>query len=699
MAELDYSFLQADQPIENAAEDMLDRGGFARLVADQVIAGPPAQGFVIALIGPWGSGKTSLLNLVVEEVKSRGDTVVLRFDPWLFSHAEELVVRFLGELSSQLRERREERLIGIADSLSTYGDALSQLGGLPVVGVWATLVGKLAKAPAALRTPYSVHHQRTEIQTALAKLDRRVLVLIDDLDRLEGDQIRDVLRLVKLVGDFPNVTYLLAFDDSYVSSALGLKGDEGQEYLDKIIQGVHHIPEIDMSALTRMLLAELDRALSGADVGYWSSEDWQNLFVLAIRPLFRSVRDVRRYLNAAPVTLRLLNGEVAGADALALEALRVFVPNAYALLPAMVDTLTESPDTRRESHREDDSRIRVEALVAAAPEADRDAVRQMIRRLFPSVGGLVGGSTVIHGASEMKRKLRVANPDVLRIFLRKTLPENVAPATMVANVVSKLEDEGALSGLFEELEPRMLENVVARLEAHVVDQPPEAKTPAIVALYNVRRRLPEPSVGFFAVSPNIALQRVVLRMLEAITDEAERAGIIATAIPRIERLLDRIDLIDLVGHAENVGHRLVSESDAATWLDAELDVLLSMDPIELVQEPDFPRIVHLLRSSRPEAAADWEARLIDSNDRLLVLLTASLGEATSQTVGDVAVTKNYRLPWETLGHSIGEERLCQRVLELAASLEDRAEVDEKSVIALDLAVRYATGDRPNDRWS
>jgi predicted KAP-like P-loop ATPase len=134
----EYGYLQSDEPITRRAEDRLNRASLAEAIADQVIHSPPGQGFVIALDGPWGSGKTSVLNMIEESVMERSETVVLRFNPWLFSGTEQLVGRFLQELSAQLGEKadaaEDERLRNIGARLAGYGEVLAPLGWVPLLG-------------------------------------------------------------------------------------------------------------------------------------------------------------------------------------------------------------------------------------------------------------------------------------------------------------------------------------------------------------------------------------------------------------------------------------------------------------------------------------------------------------------------------------------------------------------------------------
>lgn len=76
-----------DRPIERPTEDKLERERFIERLADAVIAGnSKATGVIIGITGPWGSGKSSILNLLANHIsETRPEAIVVRFDPWLIS--------------------------------------------------------------------------------------------------------------------------------------------------------------------------------------------------------------------------------------------------------------------------------------------------------------------------------------------------------------------------------------------------------------------------------------------------------------------------------------------------------------------------------------------------------------------------------------------------------------------------------------
>jgi hypothetical protein len=180
------------------------------------------------------------------------------------------------------------RLTEAGNRLLTYAEVLEPLGWLPLAGPWLSRAGRTGKLVKGLRDARrdqpSVEEQRESVRAVLADLDDRVLVVIDDVDRIEREQIRDMVRLVKLVGDFPNTTYLLSYDRGPVEAALGNTREEGRAYLEKVVQVVHDLPEPPPSALVGILLEELQAIVDAIDHGPFRVEDWQNLFPDGLRP-------------------------------------------------------------------------------------------------------------------------------------------------------------------------------------------------------------------------------------------------------------------------------------------------------------------------------------------------------------------------------------------------------------------------------
>ncbi|MEM9873677.1 MAG: P-loop NTPase fold protein, partial [Myxococcota bacterium] len=118
-----------DRPIKSATDDRFRRAPLAGLIATYVIGAPKDVSVVFALTGPWGAGKTSVLNLIETQLDSER-VVVVRFNPWLFSGTEQLTVQFVRELATQLGQKGGS-LAAVGKKIEAYGTLL-EIGSPPV---------------------------------------------------------------------------------------------------------------------------------------------------------------------------------------------------------------------------------------------------------------------------------------------------------------------------------------------------------------------------------------------------------------------------------------------------------------------------------------------------------------------------------------------------------------------------------------
>ena len=124
--------LNPDLPITKNSEDILNRSTFANSLAKTLLQYSFSSSLTIGLYGEWGSGKTSLLNMVLETVESKdSNTVILRFNPWLCSNSKQLITQFFKQLSAAIKLKKPKMnctpFVRQYDILSNkWGDLLCQ---------------------------------------------------------------------------------------------------------------------------------------------------------------------------------------------------------------------------------------------------------------------------------------------------------------------------------------------------------------------------------------------------------------------------------------------------------------------------------------------------------------------------------------------------------------------------------------------
>ena len=176
----------ADNPISTASEDLLQRSKFVERIVHEIDMIDASQGYVMAVMGQWGSGKTSVLNLVKERLSDSG-TILVEYNPWLLSGAEELVSGLFREINAKLNKKGVKYRAAI-DKIIDYGEILAPLTSVPVVGAWANGVLMPFQVMAKrrnLRTT-SVVEQKEQVAEALTNIDSSIVVIVDDIDRLDN---------------------------------------------------------------------------------------------------------------------------------------------------------------------------------------------------------------------------------------------------------------------------------------------------------------------------------------------------------------------------------------------------------------------------------------------------------------------------------------------------------------------------------
>lgn len=354
-----------DRPIASERADQLDRGPFVEslvrtLVVNDVDAaggtiGPRATGFTVGLTGRWGLGKSSVLNLLELRLGSMDRVIVASFNPWLFKGRDELVSGFFNALRSALGRSQSERARDLMADVERYRQAIDYAGhgaaalidlhgggGIATAG-WTRLRAMGKAAPKAkLRSP---DEERKTLEEKLASAGCAVVVLIDELDRIEDDVVRAVAQLVKAVGDIRGMSYLVAYDPDRVVDALGRgTGEErrrsGERYLEKIIQ--HPIPlrplfGEDTKTLLEAALADHEVQLASPRAA--SQQAMLDHLVEAIE----TPREVKRLVGAFAVLEATVRGELCPYDVLGYCWILTKSPALRDGIAAHVDDLVTDP--------------------------------------------------------------------------------------------------------------------------------------------------------------------------------------------------------------------------------------------------------------------------------------------------------------------------------------------------------------------
>jgi hypothetical protein len=179
------------------------------------------------------------------------------------------------------------------------------------------------------------------------------------------------------------------------------------------------------------------------------------------------MRDVRRYAASIRGTVESLDGQIELADVLALEAIRVFLPDVFARLHSAVDGLITTSSLSY-SGRGDPPHLKagIDGLIDVAG-AQEPVVRAMLERMFPAGRRHIGGSS--YDASwkgRWLRERRVAHEEILRLYLERVAGEGLRAFTEAEGAWALMADRGALDGYLRSLDAERQQDVIASLEVY-----------------------------------------------------------------------------------------------------------------------------------------------------------------------------------------------------------------------------------------
>ncbi|MER6449524.1 KAP family P-loop NTPase fold protein [Streptomyces venezuelae] len=688
-----------DDPILDSGSDLLNRQRLARALVEEVQEMNATRGAVVAITGKWGSGKTSLLNLTANILQETEDVRVVDFNPWFFSGTDHLIRFFFDEMARQLsserdrKKRLQDSIAGVAERFSRYSASLSPLKFIPGVGAVIDSAEKTAEGVTQALSS-SIHEQRSEIATALKGMNGRIVVLIDDIDRLTRQEIRDLFRLVRLNGSFPNVVYLLCFDRSVVERALGEDGLDGAAYLEKIVKTSVEIPPAADEALASILQQGVLGALQGIETGPADGDRLPDVFWQVVRPLFGTVRDVKRFLSSLTLAARSVGEEVSLPDLIALEAIRVLRPAAHDLITENLGVLTTTHGWQSVNRNQAAVSAGAEVVTALMEKLPSGVGRALITYVFPAAQ--CHTENLWHGADSLstwRRDRRVAHPEVLRYYLHRELPSGTALGSQVDAIFEASNDKAALRHALLAIPDVQFEDALDRFLAYVDLVEVESIGGTVTALLELFPRIAEDRPGMFDFGGDLLILRPVLRLMRRVdmgdVDRVARSVFDATPSPHA-----RLRFISIIGRGDNESEAPLISSELEAELRSNLgQQLTSASPESLVGEKELLRTVVQAVDCDP-TSGNLAIQAASAPNVVAQLLETALSVSRSNSLGSVVVRHEDRLAWDALVSVYGGvESFHAAVGEMKSSIAE-GDRSPRLTRALDAYEQYAGGWRP-----
>lgn len=463
----------SDGPIKTRNEDDLGRWEFSYRIARLIAERSFEESIAIGIHAPWGEGKSSVLNLVVEALDkgqylfkkeekgiSNGHIIKIEFNPWRFHDEEKLLHSFFAALSNSLEQSLETRKSRFGRFIARYHKAAAILdafkinlsGGKEEVSVQPNIAGTLREY-GELLIDEDVESLKRKISELLVSDGRKILIIMDDIDRLTVKELRSIFRLIKLTADFKNTIYLLAFDEKKVAKALSKQyGDDktsGRNFLEKILQVSVPLPPADKQALFDLTTDGIYSVwkASAAEITDDQKERFSELFSKAFRSRITSPRLAKKFLNSLIFIFPLLEGEADLLDALFIEAIKVFYPGIYDAIRDNGDLLLDftHSEERIVANNDADNTLS-QAFVKVFDEIQvyqQAGIKALIQDLFPGLSrlGSIGSPTTVRPRANLVKEKRASTREYFwKYFAYGPSPYDVSDrevADFLANIETK----------------------------------------------------------------------------------------------------------------------------------------------------------------------------------------------------------------------------------------------------------------------
>lgn len=662
----------ADRPIITSKQDRLNRTVFAKYLARCMLDHQNPESLVVGLYGGWGVGKTSIINLTLEELNFAASNIVdnekpiiLNFSAWSYSGQHQLIYSFFRRLSSSLRHvsylENADRIIHLLElyvSFFTHKPVPKSLR--TKRSLWEKITFKGREEVYAWESGRDLTLVKMELNELLRNQKHKIIIIIDNISRLYNDEIKQIFQIVKSMGDYANTVYLLAFDKPQIIRALDkVDGAGGKEFIEKVVQLPFNIPPILQQDLESIFADRLSQVITNVPESAWNMEYWADIYYSSLKYFFENCRDITRYVNTLNFSYPRLRDVVNPIDFFALTAIEVFLPDVYYGIRDNKDLFTDLLDN---VYQLDDAQIqkdklRCDEILARSTRIAPSILLEMLVRLFPRLRKIYFPDVPFYHSDAMARKWRrICSPDLFDVYFRLSMQSAQLLESEFETLLGLATDKTAFDQALTRLnQDERITQFLDQLDSKVLQKISMQCVPAIVnALLDNGDLFPQGISGVLSLDTPMRIHRIVHGLLHRCKNTEERFTVLQEAIAKADK-----SIYSIVHELTEQSREHSEEEDTflpLEYRDLTQDQLTSLQKLAVSRIAnwahdgrlaDHPQLLPILYawlnwSDDAENCKRFVFELTQTDRGLLAFLCATLDKAIAQAM------TNYQknLTWE-----------------------------------------------------
>jgi predicted KAP-like P-loop ATPase len=654
-----WTVFDADRPIQKSEQDRLGRTIFAKYLARCILDHHSPESLVIGLYGGWGSGKTSLINLTLEELNFASSNlldeekpIVLNFSPWSYSGQNQLIYAFFRRLSSAIRQASKgEDTIKIIQLLELYISFFTHKPVPRLLRKKKSFFTKLFHPFLSRDDNYAwesgkdLTQVKAELNELLVKQKYKIIIFIDNISRIESQEIKQIFQIVKSMGDYSNTIYVLSMDKNYVMHALE---ENSVEYLEKIVQLPFEVPAISKQDIESILLERLKTIIAEIPEDAWDSHYWADIYYSILKLFFGNCRDITRYINTLSFGFSRIKDVINPVDFFALTAIQVFEPEVYNGIRDNKDLFTDLINNVYHLNNEKltEDKLRINEILNRSEKLPPDILQQLLSRMFPRLFTVYQENlSFYHSESIARKNKRICSPDVFDIYFRLSMPSGFIPETeMVALLAATNKESDFAEALLRLNQDERITKFLGMLDGVAAASISVQNIGHVVcALLDSGDLFPEGENSLVSFDTSTRIHRICHQLLRRLNTSEQRFGIYFDAIKNSKN-----SVYIIVHELKKLGEEHTESSDTFIPIEhrdvnpEQLDTLQKLAVSKIAQLAavnrltEHPKLLPLLFAWKnwgdEENCRQYVAEMTKSDRGLVAFLCATLKEPIDEAI-------------------------------------------------------------------